>query len=197
MALNFPGPWQVRLFYTVKTRVHEARYNVDIAVEADPGDPFSDFVPRERDGDTVTNLATHVDNWVTAIKPMLNSGDGTIDRAELWKIVPDTFDGIYHSTYNIGVAGTSAIATQDAAQTVFTFRTQEGGIARFDFIDSILDQGPSVAYASLSTTPKAIVDLILSANNIWLARDTSYPISFLFMHPGQSERWFKKIYRPS
>lgn len=197
MATNFPGPWQVRLFYTVKTRAHEARYNVDIAASGSPGDPFAQFFPRQRDGDTTTDLQLIVDSWYSLFAEKLAAADGTIDRAELWKINPDSFDGIFYSSYSIGAAGTAATPTQDAGQQVFTFRTQEGGIFRFDVIDGVQPQGPSLPYASLGVADKALVDSVLSDNNCWLARDTSYPVSFLFMHPGQSERWFKKIYRPS
>lgn len=197
MALNFPGPWQVRIEYVVAGREHVQKLNciINPGNEGNVGDPFSAFIPTERDGSETLTLDLQVDAWAALMAPLFNSTDGEIVRAELWKIAPDSFDGSYYSAYAINVAGTSVNPTQDAAQSIITMRTQEGGIARFDFLDTVIDQGPSLTFTA---SPQEIRDIILyldSGDNLWVARDTSYPVAFIRFHPGQNERWFKKIYR--
>jgi hypothetical protein len=195
MALNYPGPYQVRIFYSVSSRVHVVALNVQMSVEGSVGDPFSDFIPLQRNGSAVTTLDTHVDNFVTVAKPFINTGQD-FDFAELWKYTPDTFEADFISSYTLGVAGTSGSATKNASQLIWTFRTQEGGSMRVVLMDTTYDQAITVPYGSMDTPTKALADDITAGTNVWLARDTSYPFNSIAMFPGSNEALFKKIYRP-
>lgn len=195
MALNYPGPYQVRIFYTVSSRVHVCALNVQMSVEGVAGDPFSDFIPLQRNGSAVTTLDTHVDNFVTVAKVFLNSGQ-SFNYAELWKYTPDSFEADFISSYTIGVAGTAGAATKSASQMIWTFRTQEGGSMRVVLMDTVTDAGVTVPYGSMDTNTKALADAITGGTNVWIARDTSYPFNAISMFPGQNEALFKKIYRP-
>lgn len=194
MALNYPGPYEVRIYYTVSSRVHIQRLNCQMSLEGDPGDAFDQFVPLQRNGSAVTPLDTHVDNWIAVIKMLYNTAN-SFDYAELWKYAAESFEATYYSTYDIAVSGGTGGAAVVAGQLISTFRTQEGGTLKINLMETNQAVGVGVGYTGLGTNQKAVVDYVLAPENIWLGRDTSYPFAFNKMFPGQNERLFKKIYR--
>ena len=65
MTLNFPGPYQVRIFYTTTSssvaQVHMQALNLFIPSEPDPGTAFVDITPAWPAGGTPTTLKAAVD----------------------------------------------------------------------------------------------------------------------------------------
>jgi len=61
MTIHYPGPYEIRLFYTITggTGViqHEARYNLRVAGDPEPGTPFADI---ERCGEMIAHLRSTV-----------------------------------------------------------------------------------------------------------------------------------------
>lgn len=149
----------------------------------------------ERDGDPILADFIIDDVYVPLLQPFFNSATGTIDRAELWEYTPESYDARFISSYTIGVAGTSGTAAVPASEDIFTFRTAEGGTLRIHLLDVITPIGPSIAYAGLGTPSQNLVDQYLASGNIALGRDTSQPIAFLKLHPGQNEAIWKSINR--
>jgi len=194
MALNFPGPYELRYFYTVDSRVHQLRHSLQLNDTPSVGDAFSTIIPIERDGDAVTSLNTHVDNFVAVFLPFLSSADGAVNRVELWKYTPSSFDAMYVSVYDISLAGTNVAATIPASQVIWTFRTQEGGILKITILDTTVGAGISLV-PPLPTVAQNIADYINNNNSIVLGRDTSYPFSVVGYYRGQNERLFKRLYR--
>lgn len=200
MALNYPGPYEVRLFYTTPVTgsvslTHQQRLNVVVSGQISVGDPFSSITVVRRDA-SLHALDDEVDAWVALINGLWNnSGTSTIDYAELWKYVPNTFDAIYTSTYQIGVVGTSGSANVGAAQNIITFRTQEGGIFKLNFLETIVGTGYKDTLPFSNGTLDTIADAVVAGTVPWLARDSSYPLSCIGLYPGASEALFKKRYR--
>lgn len=195
MALNYPGPYQVRIFYTAQSRVHVHALNFQVdAITPQVGDLFSDIYPMDKGGASATTLDLIVDDYVALIDNIYNTG-ASIDFAECWAYEPESFEATFISSYTINAAGTNGAATEAASETIFTFRTQEGGSMRLSLLDTVVDPGVAQSYGDLAASYQAIVDFVLSSDNIWLARDTSYPTSFIKMYPGTNEALFKKIYR--
>jgi hypothetical protein len=194
MAINYPGPYEVRIFYTVTSFVHVQKLNVRLETDPTPGDDFSTINALRRD-DAPYALDSEVDDWVVLMKAIYNTVSTTIDYAELWKYTPGTFDASFVSTYPIAVAGTSGTTTNAAGQYIITFRTTEGGIMKLSFMESIM------ALAARDTLPlgnagaDAIADAVVAGTSPWLARDTSYPFSCIAAYAGQNEALFKKRYR--
>lgn len=200
MAANFPGPYQLRLFYNVAPAAlpamdHVLQLNCDPTTDPDIGDAFSTIALNTQAGAT-TPLDTAVDGLEAVFEDLFSVTDTAIDRAELWKFEPLTFESSFVSTYPIAGAGTDGGNDFSAGQTIYTFRTEEGGFMRVTLQEPRLSPGESVLYGNLGAASLAFVDYFLAAaTNVWLGRDTSYPLVFHKLHPGQSEALFKARFR--
>jgi hypothetical protein len=197
---NFPGPYEVRLYYTTAPSglpafTHQARYNVSLFGAVTPGLAFSAYDATPRAGALIP-LSTVVDNWVALMRPLIGSGGGnTIDYAELWKYTPGTFQATFWGSYGIGLAGTSGGAVVAASQLIQTYRTVEGGIMRINVMEGTLPaagiDGPPFSPAQTENVRGGII----GASNCWLGRDTSQPMAAIGQYVGQNEALFKKRYR--
>lgn len=201
MALNYPGPYELRLYYSaaVGTQVlqHVARYNIRINGITSPGDEFGDLQVIRRSGPDLTasgTLAAVTTDWVTLIKPKFPT-TVNFDFAELWLYAPDSFEADFVSTFPLDVPGTAGGSLQPAGQEIWTFRTIEGGLMKLSFMETNVVPGASRSAGTAVGGDAAIRDFVIGANNWILARDTSYPFSAIKIHPGQNEAVFKKRYR--
>ena len=133
MAVNFPGPYEIRLKYNTVvsgvTLVHTQRLSCAVAGD-DPGvgQAFSAIDVGRRVGGAIA-LSTAVNNYVNLMKVFYSNVSGNvIVSAELWKYIAGTFDASFVSAYPIDVAGTSASAIQAAGQSIVTMRSTNGGV---------------------------------------------------------------------
>lgn len=200
MALNYPGPYQLRIYYTVgpgaaPDLLHVCQLNVDPVSAPDLGDAFADIDIKARTA-AARDLETIVDEFVALLVPIFYSGDSLFTHAELWKVDALSFDMTYVSTYAINEAGTDADPAVPASQTILTFRTYEGGIMKISLQETTIGSGASQAIVVGAGEINAIAAYCTAdADSFFLARDTSYPFIGLEMHPGQGEAIFKKRYR--
>lgn len=203
MTLNFPGPGECRIFYSATiadggTLMHTQRLNFipgpGEGLEA--GQPFNTINVQLREGLPVS-LKACVDGWVAAMQPLFDVTGNTFAYAECWAYTPGTFDARFVSAYNIGLNGTNSSpgAPIAAAQQIYTFRTEEGGILKINLLENKIGTGFPQTYTQLGPSSKTLVDYVLSGNNWIVARDTSYPFAFKNLFPGQNEKLFKKRYR--
>lgn len=193
--INYPGPYEVRMFYTVNTIQHVQRLNVRVDGTPAPGTAMADIDFLRRDNLTYT-ATDEIEDWADLIKPLLSSASSTIDFAELWKYEPGTFNAEFISTHPLAVAGTNASAYNPAGQIIFTFRTLEGGLMKISVMETTFLKGLPLAYPAMSAAAQAVADAVQLGTSPWLARDTSYPFSFIKLFPGENEATFKKRYRP-
>jgi len=200
MALNFPGPYEVRLVYSTSVNSvlleHQARYNVRVDGTPTPGTAFADIDVLRRD-DSPFALDGEIDDWVTIIKGLFNSGAGitTIQYAELWKYEAESFDASFVSTYPIDIAGTSASAIVPYQQTIVTFRTALGGIMKMVWMETVISTVAIDTLPFSNSTLDAAADAIVAGTVPWMGRDGSYPFACIAAYPGQSEALFKKRVR--
>ena len=200
MALNYPGPYQLRIFYTADATpggdlAHRMAFNIDCDPAPDPGDLFPDITVKLLGGGT-NDLDTLVSAFIVECKPFFHATDSIFTHAELWKVEEDTFNMTYLTSRTLAVSPTGATAIIPASQMIYTFRSIEGGIMRVDFLDTIVVPSVKLTYAAMTADQKDIVDMILSpAGGFFLARDTSFPLICLGLFIGQSEAVFKKRYR--
>lgn len=200
MTFNYPGPYELRINYTVTNGTivvpHQQRLNVRCDGSPAPGDLFStiNFLDRS-DSSIIANTA--VDAWVNLIKiRWVANVANNIVNCELWKYEPESFEGTFISARDIAVAATGTGTTVAAGQELYTFRTQEGGVMKLSFMQSREAVGAPKSYAALNADQKAIVDYVIDSDDaLWLGRDTSYPVAFMRMFPGQNEALFKKVFR--
>ena len=199
MAVNYPGPYEVRIFYTVDTtpggpRQHQCRFSCTLVGTPSPGDPFN-TIDVFLSGGTSAALHTTTLAVVNVLEDLFNSTDATFDYAELWKYESGTFNADFVSSYTIGSAGTSASATVPCSESIFTFRSTNGGVAKLVLLDTVGAPNQPAAYADLNAINKAIVDYWMSATlSPVKARDNGTPFSFIRLFPGQNEALFKDRY---
>lgn len=204
MALNYPGPLEVRLFYTTTSITsqpitHTMRLNCipTPASVIEPGTPPEDIGLTLRNAALPAQLDVAVTDWVNILAPIFDADDTVFDFYEVWAYEPQSFDGTFITTANLGVPGTNSGAGVGTAagQDIYVFRTQEGGIMKINLMESKSGVGASNGYSQLAGPTLALVDYVLSNNNWIVARDTSYPIAFKRRFPGQNEALFKRRYR--
>ena len=198
MAINYPGPYELRLQYTCSISSvvleHEARYNVELEADPDPGETFDNINVLTRNNPP-EQLDTAVDAWVALLDDLFNSSNTSFVLAELWKYEPLSFDASFVGIYDISAPGTSGSANTGAGQTIYVFRTAEGGIMKLATMEGIQSGLAPLSYAGLTVAQKALVDWVLGDGNFFIGRDTSEPIAFKGAFPGQNEAVFKRRYR--
>jgi hypothetical protein len=195
MAENFPGPYGLRLFYTTNGYTHKTELSLDVVGTPTPGTTFDNIQVEDPDSNHPT-LDTVTDGLALLWKPLYDDGGTSLDRAELWVYEAGTYNATFISSYEIAEAGTEAVQdTVIAGEAIFTFRTQGGSTLRLHLEESIIDAGPSRAYAALSSDEQDLVDYLLSDDSPFIGRDNTRPIAFLKVHPGHNEASWKRIYR--
>lgn len=200
MAVNYPGPYELRLNYRVGIDTelpldHQLRLSLFTDIMPTPGDEFVDIdiVPR-----VIANRALSLvtDELVTLLQPFYTAAGTAFLNAELWAYVAGTFDASWISAYEINEVGTSVVVEQLAGQSIYTYRTIEGGLFKLTLMECNHYQSVSMVYPDLTADNQALVDFCVADDESWfLARDTSYPLLFLKLHPGQNEHLFKRRFR--
>ena len=198
MPANFPGPFELRMFYTTTISsiplTHVAKYNCDVD-GAVPGALFSAMNIKTRDGSNPT-LAAFCTTWTNLVKAAYSSGAGNaIDYYELWQVAPLSFDASFISALAQAISGTNGGTTKNASQVILTFRTTEGGIMKLNFMESVQDFGIKDTPPYSNAQYEAIATHILGGGNAFLGRDTSAPFASIAMFPGQNEALFKQRFR--
>lgn len=200
MASNFPGPYQLRYYYTsapglLPQFTHVLQFNIDLTDPPTPGDAFLDLEVERRVGVPVALNAVST-AFVDVFKAILSLADQEILYAELWAYTPGTFDAQYISTETINTAGTNGGSSTAAQQDIWTFRTLEGGIMKI-YTQECIDTGVlQDSYSDLDQSEKDFADWFFDdASSYALGRDTSYPHAFFRRSAGQSEHMFKLRFR--
>lgn len=193
-GVNYPGPWQIRLFYSAVelsvTYQHVLSMNVDVDTPPDPGSAFTDYDLPSRSG-----LVYNADTWVAAVlddvKQFMRT-DATFHRGEIWKYESGTNNASFQSSKVLNQAGNSASAVTNYSQTIFSMRSQNGGHAYFELLHTVIADGPKLGYSASSADAQDMFDLLTGLSSPMLARDGGYLFAPLFFLPGRSERYFKK-----
>lgn len=195
MALNYPGPYQMRFFYTVDGIQHKMQLNTRVSGDPAPGTAMSgiNLILTNDTERAATDVITDMADWMGA---HLATGDSTIDFAELWKYEAGTFDATYVSA--VGISGTTLVSgdSTPAAEFSLLFRTAEGGIMRIVIEEPQIGSFGSFSYAGLPGVDQVFVSEIIGGSVFpWIGRDTSKPIAFKRGFTGQNEKMFRVRYR--
>jgi hypothetical protein len=192
MTLNFPGPYELRIFYdtTVGSVVipHEQRLNVKCSSDPSPGALFNTITILNSISSS-SDLETETLAWIDIMKDLFYNTTN-FSYAELWKYTPGTFLSTFVSAYDITDTGDAGAATGAAVQSIFIFRTAEGGQMRVNLMEPARSQGNPILAAGLSPQEAALVTYIIDSavGGYFLGRDTSYPFAFSRLLPGQNEK---------
>lgn len=193
MAINYPGPYEVEINYTVNSLDHVMRFNVALASAPDVGDDPSTIDVVLRSGANAL-LSSVVASLMGVLRPVYAS-TCTFTSYTLWRYTPNTFERTYITTGDISLAGTNAGATTLAGYIMLTFRTQEGGVMRVVLLENVVDQDIKQTYANAGVLFQNIFDYFTASTGWALARDTSYPVVPIFKSGGQNEKTWRQRYR--
>lgn len=196
---NFPGPYEVRYRYTPpvsgqQTLEHVQKLNCQLDSSPLPGSSLVGVNVITRSTLT-TDLTAAVQGWLNLIRGLYAT---TTDffACELWKYTAGTFDATFIAPIAASTQGTSGFANQANQQSIYTFRTQEGGLLRLTFMETFLLPGLRESPPYVNAISNDIANFVNSPLCWLLARDTSYPIATLHHLPGQNEALFKRRFRP-
>jgi len=199
VPINYPGPYEVRFTYDVTINslllTHQQKLSLNIQGDPAPGTPFADIVAFLANGLTTDDLQTLVDTYVGDVVDFYsnNANQGVWTGAELWRYTFGTFDAEFISAYSFSSAGTSGSAASEAAQSIVTFRTTEGGIFKYSFMEPVIVPGSIDPLPFTNTALDTLADnTVLGTVYPWIARDGGWPFACLKHFPGQNEAIWKK-----
>lgn len=199
MATNYPGPYEIEFQiagWTAPVREHVLRFSV-----AALGNPPAGTLPTAIDIQKMGGATAKLDvvaNQIWSFYRQIYAVQMSVVGYTLWKYVTGTLakDFIAAGTVTTPL-GTSAGAWIVAHQVTLTFRTANGGILK-----NVILETPAGGDSRVVLTPnpagtpvQRIASYILSADNVVLGRDDSYPVAALRDARGQNERIWRKVFR--
>lgn len=194
---NYPGPWQMRVHYLSAAAgvnyPHVCSINMDVDTPPDPGEDFDQYDLISRAG-LYYNAQTFLDALVPLMAACINPAN-TIQYAELWKYEDGTYNAAFQSTADISEVGTHATATLAYQQSIWSMRSQNGGVGYFEMLHCSHTIGPKVAYSAAPASAQDLFDFLTAVESPMLARDGGYLFTPLFFLPGSNERLFKVVNR--
>jgi hypothetical protein len=198
MPINYPGTFETRIRYITNEPAgvndHELRLSMEMSIEGSPGDPFSDWIPVQKNGSAVDSLDQHVDALVAFLRPFYHTSVDFVS-AELWEYAPGSFDSIFRSSYDITLSGTATFATVNHSQSILTMRSQLGGIGKVDLRGTFFGAAPASGYPTAIVPVDNLLAHMIAGTSIYVARDGGYFMSGLLWLPGINEQSFKRINR--
>ncbi len=190
---NFPGPYVITFEGTVSGQSHNYAINLKIDGDPSPGTSETAISTIRRDLSLV-NVNTALQALIDLYKVRFST-DYSFGGAQLWKVASQSFEKQFISTLSANALGTNAGTVELAHYSMYTFRTQEGGILKLTHLEDVENAKNQRTYAELGGGEQALVDFIISDQNWVLAYDTSYPIGFIRGSYGENEALFRKRYR--
>ncbi len=198
MAINYPGPYEVRVQYTALPasglKAHEFRFSCSLTTTPVPGVDPTTLNAHQRGGGN-TNLVQKVEDLVTFCAE-LYPATGDFNTAELWEYDPGTFNATWIATWTLGIPGTSGSPIIEDSQTIFTFRTTAGGIVKLDLRNTIHSSIATVPFPTSNSDWNDIGAEFSDEFTIVLGRDGGFAVVPLNALAGTNERDFKKRLRP-
>jgi len=198
MAVNYKGPLVAKTYYTVSALQHRNELSLNglrgQAVGSVPNDigliqkslgPISFY-------EWAVNYTAQVIRWLSAVS-------GSLNRIELWEYPEASDDGFYISTFTpAGVTGVglAPLAPNLAQQSTISFRTREGGVAKWQLMETsvgglaTLDPYP---FGTVVATDMAA--FLVSADSPVLGRDTPPLVTGTNWGTTQNSKLFQHRYR--
>lgn len=172
MAINSLSPAFVKLYTVVAGHQHVMTIPTKFSGTPVPGEAPNLLAHNA----SSVGFASALDNLSTYAKVFLASADGAIDYAEAWSQPNPTDDPVWIYTYQISDDGTSVGATVVANQSVWTFRSANGGVFRLYLMETALAVNIALPYTQFESDKKALADYITSALSWIYARDNGAPV---------------------
>lgn len=201
MPANFDGVYELRILYSTTPAsellmTHRLTVDVNAVADADPGANFDTVELQPRAGATVmlgTWLTTDFLPLILALYP----AESDFYLAELWKIPEGEYNGTFIAAKELAESGVNAVGNQVAQQTTFTFRSQGGGVARIQLMESSFSGQRKQTPPFLSAGANALSTYVTSNDSPIIARDNTPLIARIHQSDGQNEKLWRKRFRSS
>lgn len=195
---NFPGPFELRFTYITTassvTREHQHRVSCVLENELEAGLDFADYNLLLRNGTPADLLAT-TDAYFALIDDLFTN-TAEFPLVELWKYTVGTFDSQFWAAYPLAGQGASGSGAVVDSETIVTLRSQNGGIMRLQFEETIFNPAITQAFPTSVTAINNLAAYCIAPTGPFVARDNGYPIAALHYLPGSNEKFFKDRLRP-
>lgn len=199
MANNYPGPYEIEFTltgWTSPVREHVMRFSVVALSSPAPGSLPTTIDIQKMNGSSA-KLNVVADQIWSFYRSVFSTGI-TVTGYTLWKYVTGTLAKDFISAGTVTTpAGTNAAAPVPAHQSTLTFRSANGGIMKVVVLESV-----QTGDARITLIPNAAGQWYqraaayhLSADNVAIARDDSYPVAALRVASGQNEKIWRKLFR--
>jgi hypothetical protein len=124
-----------------------------------------------KNGSTIT-LAAAVTELLAVVRPFFHTSIDFI-AAEAWFTPTLSSDPIWVYTHAIGLAGLSATAVTFMSQTVLSFRTLLGGIAKIYFMEASVSINTRASFPFGAGPTTNLANYATGGTSIWRGRDDS------------------------
>lgn len=194
MAINYPGPNTLKLFYSVDGKQHSQRINCEISGTPVPGTSTSTMTLVTKSGGTI-DLDTAVDDYLNSVRGIYNTSVG-------WsEMLVQSWDGqggspTFLTSRSLNVVGSASAPANLAHQATVTFRTAEGNDMRLQFMESSLTGRTRVPVSQAGIPGIAQILAAQTGDDGWmLGQDTSYLIAGMNWSQTENEKLAKDRFR--
>ena len=191
---NASGPYIVKYTYVIQNITHNHEVNCYASGVPEPGTPPEDVSLISRDGLDVEYVTAVNDYWniVREILPLGAVGGPAV----LWRVNPDnavrTFITAASLTSPLGITGAPNLAHYQ----VLTMRSTNGGIAKFQFMETSNTENSKYPIAPVEGSGFPGLAFYLASDENWIvARDDGWPAVSMNLSNGQNEALARKRYR--
>lgn len=196
--VNFKGPLVAKTYYSVSGFNHRNELSLMGDRGQTVGSDPTNIVLIQRDLGTMDFSAWATLYVAECVKHLATTIAG-VSRVELWEYPEDSENGHFVSVFT--PAGTTGNGTaggsfQPAQQSTISFRTLEGGNAKWQFMETNIGglQGLD-PYPFATAVITAMAAFLVSPNSPVVGRDTSYLITGTNWGTTQNSKVFKKRFR--
>lgn len=198
-VVNFPGPLVAKTIYTHQSFTHVNHLNLNGARGQGVGGAPADYELINKDASTQTFNAWALLYQAKMVPLMSASPLSQIARIELWEYPEDSESGTFLTQFfptTTAGDGTSAVDPSIAGQATISFRTEEGGIAKW--VGMEMSFATQVVNDQFPFSDSRVTDMatFLTANTSpVLGKDTSPLIGAIAFYTTQNKKLFKARYR--
>lgn len=166
MAVHSIQPGFIEIQYVYSNILHKMR----IPVIPDSGWVIGTNPDLFRKNGALVAMGAAVDEFIAVLKPLFSSSTD-FTKAEAW-FYPDGVDNpVWVYTHAIGLPGTNAGANVQSSQQVITFRTLQGGIAKYYMMEGVFTPNVRNSYPFGAGVITNLSNYLIGATSWSVGRD--------------------------
>lgn len=190
---TFPsGPYSVQIPYIVSGLTHRLELNCNV-IGAAPVGSAPAAIQLESQSDIGVNLAVGVNAFWNLIR-VFYPATTLASTYTLWKHNPQNTERLYISAGSLTTPnGSSANPNILAFQTIFTWRTGKGNVAKIQLMEAHFNLSTRLPLPSTGDAQINALNAYILGNDNWvMARDRSFPVAAMNVSHGQNEKLHRR-----